>query len=142
MNKQLTDGHIVITGFANGQHLTLEGDIKDVSLGYESEYLEDYFLDSKLTIKDFSKYTLEFKPNDKGRAYTIKVRDLKRVDRSARIVADDRTAKAVEQARLLVGAPEYARFRYSNIARMDCELIVMEDAPVPVEVEFYWKEEV
>lgn len=139
----LEGAELTLTGNADGQNITLTGKVKNVRLnvdhGYE-HYRPFYGIDK--IVRDTSRYSIEFDRDDEGVAYKMQVKGID-VTRTARIEASDRTAEAIEKARVRAGAPEKAKFRINDFGRMTDELVIEYlDKPSPVMVEFYWKETV
>lgn len=130
----LDDAKVVLTGKHNGESFVLEGDIGSIAIQQKSKR-ESW---SNRILPPPSEYRLTFKPQHDGVAYTVKTKPV-RVERTARTEATDRTVESIESARVRVGAPKTAKFRYSNILLGDAEMQVKPwDEPRPVEVEFYW----
>lgn len=151
----LEGAELTITGNADGQPVTVTGKVKNVKLnvdhGFE-RYRPSYGIDA--IVRDTSRYSIEFDRDDEGFAFKMQVKGGD-VTRTARIEASDRTAAAIEKARVRAGAPENAKFRISDdvrlndnvrmgdFGRMTDELVAENlDEPSPIMVEFYWKETV
>lgn len=135
----LEGGRVVVTGNADGYPVTLEGNIKNVTIKAERD-CEHNGWDRKFFLSDRTNYFLEFDTdNENGTAYTLKVPTVQ-VLRTATVQAADRTVEALEKAREAVGAPKNARVRMGNI--MKNEGLVIVDEPTPIEVEFRWTENV
>lgn len=135
----LENGRVVVTGNADGYPVTLEGNIKNVTIKAERD-CEYNGWDRKFFLSDRTNYFLEFDTdNENGTAYTLKVPTVQ-VLRTATVQAADRTVEALEKAREAVGAPKNARVRMGNI--MKNEGLVIVDEPTPIEVEFRWTENV
>ena len=69
--------------------------------------------------------------------------DVIKVRYTASILADDRTTAALTQARKRCGAPKKAKMKiFEHFRSPDYGLTVVAwDEPNPVQVEFYWEEE-
>lgn len=130
---------VVITGHADGYPVTLKGNIKNVDISVERADHTQTFT-GNYALSDDSRYFLEFDAdNDRGTAYTVEI-PTTNVKHTARIEAVDRTVEAIEKARKAVGAPKKARFRLGK--PLTSEAVLTVDAPTPIEVEFYWTENV
>lgn len=129
----------------SGESYTLSGDVDCVRIIPDVENAE-YHVDAygHKTIVDAA-YWLRFKIKDSGEAYRIQL-NMVDVDRTARVLADDQTAAAIEAARVRCGAPEDARFDFGFNPRGfvdSLESSVKESRqPTPVLVYFYWTERV
>lgn len=142
----LESGSVELRGTTrSGKSYTLTGDVDSVKIVNEREVetfssWNDYTPHSYLSK---SEYWLRFhiKEDETTGGYVYKVQlETVDVERSARIKADDRTAKAIEAARVLAGAPESAKFSFSPRWAGGESLTV--DEPHPIEVDFYWTEKV
>jgi len=138
----LSEGAVSLKGTTHsGKGYELTGDVSEANIVVSRA--ESQFYDKYLPVSEDTTYWLKFKIKEPtGVAYTVQL-DTVDVERTARILADDRTAAALEAARVRVGAPEKAKIRYGDFMRNDGELRVLElDEPAPIMVEFYWNERV
>jgi len=142
----LDEGCLELRGkTTSGKDYTLTADVEKVVIVNDREVAEinSWETYTPYSVLTSSEYYLKFKIKEPtGVAYTVQL-DTVDVERTARILADDRTAAALEAARVRVGAPEKAKIRYGDFMRNDGELRVLElDEPAPIMVEFYWNERV
>ena len=141
----LSEGAVSLKGTTHsGKGYELTGDVSEANIVVSRA--ESQFYDKYLPVSEDTTYWLKFKirENTDGvmEAYRVQL-DTVDVERTARILADDRTAAAIEAARVRVGAPEKAKVRFGDFMRNDGELRVLAvDEPNPIMLEFYWTEKV
>lgn len=135
----LSDGHVELRATtASGKPYTLRGDVEQVRI--EAVRDEDYLYSSKYMTPTIEEYTLKFRIKENGEAYRAEM-DMVEVRRMASTTAEDRTAAAIDAARVRVGAPEDAKFNFCMLATPYTKEGVAGE-PTPVGVEFYWTERV
>lgn len=101
-----------------------------------------YSVDSAKLFRDSTFTTLTAQLND-GWKYTVREKTMVIVNRTASVLAADRTVEAFEQARKRAGAPKSAKISVGDYMRLSNELVIENlDEKHPVTVEFRWKEEV
>lgn len=138
----LKDADVEIKGFdSKGERIRITGKVNNtyVDVTAKNEQAGQY------GFSPAQSYALRLSPNPdaNGSLLTVYTKEKQYVDRTARITATDRTAAAIEKARVAVGAPTKAQFRMGDMMRMDGELrIEPVGVPNPITVEFYWNEEV
>ena len=142
----LEEGAVSLKGKTfDGKSYELTGDVEKVVIVCEEAFEEYNTYTGKKVLWGDKEYWLKFKIKDDPTgsiAYKIQMETVT-VSRSARILADDRTAAAYEAARVRCGAPEKAKMRLDHSFSSKPELTVENlDEPNPIMVEFYWKEEV
>jgi len=146
MSADFSICHLVLTGTDDEGDFVLEGDVRNVVV--ESK-LEDPVYHDLLSIKSSATTyhgSMEFVPDEDSISFRITrpVKQVKTVLRTARVEATDRTAAAIEAARVACGAPTGAKFKLERDARFrEYELVIEDlDSPNPIAVEFRWQEEV
>lgn len=148
----LDEGSLELKGTtASGKGYTLTADVEKVIIVNdrglaEINSWETYAPYSVVTNNDYYlKFKIKEDANGVQEAYRVSL-DTVDVERTARILADDRTAAALEAARVRVGAPEHAKFDFGfhpmgNTASLEATILEPRQ-PVPVMVHFYWTEKV
>lgn len=137
-SPKVTDAKVIITGQTDNHPITVKGNLKNFAMSAESE-------DSTGPGQSWcskQRYFLEFEPDNDGVAYTLSTRLPRDIERIARIDIADSTVAAVEEARTIVGAPVYARFKFDgSLLRYEGAENTI-DGPRPRTVIFFWREHV
>ena len=133
----MSDAELTVVSYDNsGDKYVLKGKVRDFEVHLPEPYLEGItswsLLDKVVAIE---------KPYEiKGYMDTFTIATTKHpvsVERTAQIVAQDKTVEALEVARKRVGAPESAKFHLSLLLRDKGMYVSSLDKPQPVTVTFF-----
>lgn len=131
----LENAEVTVKAKHNGKNITLSGHVQ----GYVEtvDEPEDFIDRGHYALRPKIGYNLRLVPSENGTYFSIK--HSTPVERTARIDIPDCTAREIEAARLITGAPEHAQIRFDRMRQIE----LAEPQPGverPVTIIFYWSE--